>query len=113
LIPFISRIFMELRKSSRFSESDTYRFVVFLTRFSMPSGIGCLRILLVRIFFAYESIFRVFENAYTKIKSIPDGMLLIEITLLRAVKRREYDSIKLDSALTKNGKMGVRGEDTV
>ncbi len=63
-------------------------------------------------FFAYESIFRVFENAYTKIKSIPDGILLIEITLLRAVKRREYDSIKLDSALTKNGKMGVRGEGT-
>jgi hypothetical protein len=38
-------------------------------------------------FSIYESIFTVFEDAYTRIKSIPDGMLLIEITLLRAVKR--------------------------
>jgi|GEM_PF-5078638 len=41
------------------------------------------------LFGTYESIFRVFESAYTKIKVIPDGFLLIEITLIRAVKRNE------------------------
>jgi hypothetical protein len=35
----------------------------------------------------YESIFSIFENAYTKVRSIPDGFLLIEMTLIRAVKR--------------------------
>lgn len=48
-------------------------------------------------FFEYESIFRVFESAYTKIKGIPDGILLIEITLLRAVKRGE---IKNNTAIS-------------
>lgn len=38
-------------------------------------------------FVIYEEIFRVFEDAYSKIKVIPDGWLLIEITLLRGVKR--------------------------
>jgi len=42
------------------------------------------------LFGTYESIFRVFESAYTKIKVIPDGFLLIEITLIRAVKRNEW-----------------------
>ena len=47
-------------------------------------------------FFEYESIFRVFESAYTKIKGIPDGILLIEITLLRAVKRNEGWRLKVE-----------------
>jgi hypothetical protein len=38
-------------------------------------------------FAVYEGIWRVFEEAYGKIKAIPDGFLLIEITLLRGVKR--------------------------
>jgi len=38
-------------------------------------------------FGVYESIFSIFENAYTKVRSIPDGFLLIEMTLIRAVKR--------------------------
>ncbi len=40
-------------------------------------------------FAIYEEIFGIFESAYTRIKWIPDGMLLIEITLIRAVKRNE------------------------
>lgn len=39
------------------------------------------------LFFEYESLFAVFESAYAKIRVIPDSMLLIEITLIRAVKR--------------------------
>lgn len=38
-------------------------------------------------FGVYESIFATFEKGYASIKSIPDGFLLIEITLLRAVNR--------------------------
>lgn len=33
-------------------------------------------------FFAYENIFSQIEEAYTKVRSIPDGMMLVEITLL-------------------------------
>lgn len=33
-------------------------------------------------FFVYENIFSQIEEAYTKVRSIPDGMMLIEITLL-------------------------------
>ncbi len=39
------------------------------------------------VFHEYEEIFAIFESAYGKIKVIPDSMLLIEITLIRAVKR--------------------------
>jgi hypothetical protein len=38
-------------------------------------------------FHSYEAIFGVFESAYGHIRSFPDGFLLIEITLLRALKR--------------------------
>ncbi len=40
-------------------------------------------------FAEYSEIFAIFESAYSKIKIIPDGWLLIEITMLRAVARRE------------------------
>ncbi len=40
-------------------------------------------------FAEYSDIFAVFESAYTRIKIIPDGWLLIEITLMRAVARGE------------------------
>ncbi len=40
-------------------------------------------------FVEYSDIFALFESAYGRIKSIPDGWLLIEITLLRAVARGE------------------------
>ena len=39
------------------------------------------------IFYEYESLFGVFESAYSKIRVIPDSALLIEITLIRGVKR--------------------------
>ena len=39
------------------------------------------------LFFQYEALFTIFESAYAKIRVIPDSMLLIEITLIRAVKR--------------------------
>jgi hypothetical protein len=38
-------------------------------------------------FIEYNNIMRVFEDAYGKVKVIPDGMLLIELTLIRATKR--------------------------
>lgn len=38
------------------------------------------------LFFIYEMIFREIESAYTKVRSIPDGMMLIEITLLIIAK---------------------------
>ncbi len=39
------------------------------------------------LFHEYEAIFAIFESAYSKIRVIPDSFLLIEITLIRAVKR--------------------------
>lgn len=39
------------------------------------------------LFHEYEALFGIFESAYSKIRVIPDSQLLIEITLLRAVKR--------------------------
>jgi DNA polymerase III subunit gamma/tau len=38
-------------------------------------------------FIDYNSIMKVFEDAYGKVKVIPDGMLLVELTLIRATKR--------------------------
>ncbi len=40
-------------------------------------------------FAEYSDIFAIFESAYARIKIIPDGWLLIEITLMRAVARGE------------------------
>jgi DNA polymerase III gamma/tau subunit len=40
-------------------------------------------------FALYSGIMRVIEDAYTRVRAIPDGMLLIEVTLLRAVVRKE------------------------
>lgn len=37
-------------------------------------------------FYRYDGILGCFEDAYTRIKALPDGMLLIELTLLRATK---------------------------
>jgi DNA polymerase III gamma/tau subunit len=45
-------------------------------------------------FAKYSSIFAVFESAYGRIRSIPDGWLLIEITLMRAVVGGEEGSTK-------------------
>jgi len=39
-------------------------------------------------FFEYETIFTMMMEGHAKIKSIPDGMMLIEITFLKIVKRR-------------------------
>ncbi len=71
----------------------------------------------------YSEIFAIFESAYSRIKIIPDGWLLIEITLMRAVARGEQNIIqdselkiqKKDKELWKQeeiSKMGVLGGDT-
>ncbi len=38
-------------------------------------------------FIVYSDILALFESAYGKIRSIPDGMMLVEVTLLRIVRR--------------------------
>lgn len=54
------------------------------------------------IWFAeYSEIFSIFDSAYSKIKIIPDGWLLIEITMLRAVARRENSEIKESKTIDK------------
>lgn len=45
-------------------------------------------------FVTYSEIFAIFESAYGYTKTIPDGWLLIEITLMRAVMRGEKWEIK-------------------
>ncbi len=45
-------------------------------------------------FFAYESIFTEIESAYAKVRSIPDGMMLIEITLLIIAKGRNSEILE-------------------
>lgn len=41
------------------------------------------------LFYQYGSVFRQIEDAYTRVRSIPDGMMLVEITLLRIAKGTE------------------------
>jgi DNA polymerase III subunit gamma/tau len=38
-------------------------------------------------YMTYQEIYELIESAYTRVRSIPDGMLLIEMTLLKVVKR--------------------------
>jgi hypothetical protein len=38
-------------------------------------------------YMTYQEIYGLIESAYTRVRSIPDGMLLIEMTLLKIVKR--------------------------
>lgn len=39
------------------------------------------------LFYTYSEILDMLESAYARVRSIPDGMMLIEITLLRIVRR--------------------------
>jgi hypothetical protein len=39
------------------------------------------------LFSTYSDILDMIESAYTRIKALPDGILLIELTLLRIAKR--------------------------
>ena len=39
------------------------------------------------LFFSYGEILEMLESAYGKIRVLPDGMMLIEVTLLRIAKR--------------------------
>ncbi len=57
-------------------------------------------------FAEYSDIFAIFESAYTRIKSIPDGWLLIEITLMRAVARDEKkeENLKISQSWQDNKK---------
>lgn len=41
------------------------------------------------IYSEYISIYEYIESAYTRVRAIPDGMLLIEVTLLKIVKRED------------------------
>ena len=41
------------------------------------------------VYYEYQELYEFFESAYTRVRSIPDGMLLIEITLLKIGKRRD------------------------
>jgi DNA polymerase III subunit gamma/tau len=64
-------------------------------------------------FTVYSSIFAIFESAYGRIRSIPDGWLLIEITLMRALAREEMKNTDKKVSKEENSRMGARGEDTV
>ncbi len=44
-------------------------------------------------FYVYHSLFSPIQDAYTKIRNIPDGMMLIEITLLKIAKWEKEESI--------------------
>lgn len=41
------------------------------------------------LYHTYQELYEYFESAYTRVRAIPDGMLLIEMTLLKIVKRRD------------------------
>ncbi len=44
-------------------------------------------------FYVYHNLFSPIQDAYTKIRNIPDGMMLIEITLLKIAKWEKEESI--------------------
>lgn len=48
------------------------------------------------LFDDYSNISRIIEDAYTKIRFLPDGLLLIEITLLRILRRDNETVIPLE-----------------
>jgi DNA polymerase III gamma/tau subunit len=79
-------------------------------------------------YMTYQEIYELIESAYTHVRSIPDGMLLIEMTLLKVVKRggivnreqraesrseNEVKSEKKELKKDDTSKVGVRGEGTV
>jgi DNA polymerase III gamma/tau subunit len=73
-------------------------------------------------YMTYQEIYELIESGYTRVRSIPDGMLLIEMTLLKVVKRvsrkeeagdKEVKSEKKELKIDDNSKVGVRGEGTV
>ena len=72
-------------------------------------------------FDTYSQIFSIFESAYSKIKIIPDGWLLIEITLLRAVARDEISphkewikqTIQIHSENDKTNKTEIRDKNAL
>lgn len=45
-------------------------------------------------FFTYSEILEMLESAYARVRAIPDGMMLIEITLLRIVRRNDRNVTK-------------------
>jgi hypothetical protein len=45
-------------------------------------------------FFTYSEIMHLLEEAYSRIRILPDGLMLIEITLLRIAKRGAENSSK-------------------
>lgn len=52
------------------------------------------------LFYVYHDLFSPIQDAYTKIRNIPDGMMLIEITLLKIAKW-EWKSIKTEEKIEK------------
>ncbi len=52
------------------------------------------------LFYVYHDLFSPIQDAYTKIRNIPDGMMLIEITLLKIAKW-EWKSVKTEEKIEK------------
>lgn len=77
------------------------------------------------LYHTYQELYEYFESAYTRVRAIPDGMLLIEMTLLKIVKRggrkeeigdrevntreqSKVESEKKELKIDDNSKVGVR-----
>jgi DNA polymerase III gamma/tau subunit len=79
----ITRIFeiISILKERHIQVRGFFDQILYSLRDKMISGINSPE------FSTYSEIMEVFMSAYSKIKVIPDEILLIEITLMRAVKR--------------------------
>ncbi|GAB0174266.1 MAG: hypothetical protein HHAS10_01450 [Candidatus Altimarinota bacterium] len=63
-------------------------------------------------FYVYSEIMNLIEDAYSRIRNIPDGLMLIEITLLRIVKRSGKPASTETNSLnrTQSSKIQEKGE---
>lgn len=72
------------------------------------------------LYHTYQELYEYFESAYTRVRAIPDGMLLIEMTLLKIVKRggRKEEigdkimksEVKKETKIDESNLSGVGGE---
>jgi deoxyadenosine/deoxycytidine kinase len=67
------------------------------------------------LYHTYQELYEHFESAYTRVRAIPDGMLLIEMTLLKIVKRVgiEGRKQKTESKNEKEVKIEVKKESKI
>ena len=76
------------------------------------------------LYYEYHELYEYIETAYTRVRAIPDGMLLIEMTLLKIAKRggiedreqrvesRKEKEVKKETIKTdESSKMGARGKE--